>query len=229
MTSQAITNPDPIDPEPSTRDRLIEVAGAEFARQSFQGATVRDICRAAGTNIASINYHFGDKAGLYREVLRTAITRFKAGGKLTIPTDGDPEVRLRVFLQVFMDRVTNPQGPAWAPTLMLREMIEPTDALDEVVASMIRPTFFGVAGVIAEMLGRSVQDAVVLRTTASVIAQCVWYRHSAHIAKRLFESTPVAADTAAQRADHIADFSLAAIRAMRASPGAAGPAGGAAC
>jgi AcrR family transcriptional regulator len=209
------TAPDPADQGAATRVRLLEVAGEEFARRGFQNATVRDICTRAGANIASINYHFGDKAALYREVFRTAVARFKEGGRLAIPAQGNAEDRLRSFLRLFMERVTGDHQPAWAPTLMMREMIEPTDALDEVVQSMIRPTFFGVAGLVAELLGRPAADPLVLRATASIMAQCVWYRHSAHIATRLFEGTGVQHDTPAVRADHIAAFSLAALASLR--------------
>jgi len=199
----------------ATRARLLEVAGEEFARRGFHDATVRDICRRAGANIAAINYHFGDKAGLYREVFRTAIARFKDGGRLVIPAEGTVEHRIGVFLRLFMERVTGNNQPAWAPTLMMREMIEPTEALDEVVQSMIRPTFTGAAGLVAEYLGRPATDALVLRSTASMIAQCVWYRHCAHIARRLFEGTAVQGDTAHERADHIAAFSIAALACLR--------------
>lgn len=211
--------PNPGEQGAATRTRLIEVAGEEFARRGFQDATVREICKRAGTNIASINYHFGDKAGLYREVFRTAVARFKDGGRLTIPSEGTPEERLCAFLRMFMERVTGNNQPAWAPTLMMREMIEPTDALDEVVQSMIRPTFFGVAALVSEMLGKPTNDADVLRSTASIMAQCVWYRHSAHVAKRLFEGTAVEHDTPRQRADHIAAFSLAAVAVLKHEKG----------
>ncbi len=212
---------DPGEQGVATRARLLEVAGEEFAKRGFQDATVREICRRAGVNIASINYHFGDKAGLYREVFRTAVMRFKEGGKLAVPPQGTAEERLKGFLHVFMDRVTGKNHPAWAPTLMMREMIEPTEALDEVVQSMIRPTFFGLAGLVAELLGRASDDAVVLRATASVVSQCLWYRHSAHVVKRLFEGTSVQDDTPGQRADHIASFSIAALSCLRQQDGGA--------
>lgn len=198
-----------------SRDRLLEVAGEEFARRGFHDATVREICRKAEMNIAAIKYHFGDKAGLYREVFRTGFARFKEGRKMAFPPGGEPSERLRMFLRVFMERATGAHQPAWSSTLMMRELIEPTDALDEAIQYMLRPLFDGVAEVVAELLGRSVDDPLVLRTTASIFGQCLWYRHAAHIAQRLFKGTSVEKDTPQDRADHIATLTLAAIAGMR--------------
>ncbi len=58
------------DSEIDTRTRLLEAAGPVFAAHGFDGATVREICSAAHVNVASVGYYFGDKLGLYREVIR---------------------------------------------------------------------------------------------------------------------------------------------------------------
>ena len=56
-----------------TREKLIEAAGEVFAEVGFHNATVREICALAGTNIAAVNYYFGEKLGLYSEVLKSSI------------------------------------------------------------------------------------------------------------------------------------------------------------
>ena len=49
----------------TTKARLLEAAGEEFAEKGFEGATIRSIIERARANIAAVNYHFGDKERLY--------------------------------------------------------------------------------------------------------------------------------------------------------------------
>src|SRR4051812_38465331 len=50
------------------RERLLHTALKLFAEKGFSKTSTREIAQAAGANIASISYYFGDKAGLYRAV-----------------------------------------------------------------------------------------------------------------------------------------------------------------
>src|SRR5947209_12814959 len=59
-----------------TRDSLLEAAIAVFSAKGFEGGSVREITQAANANQAAINYHFGGKEGLYREVLKASVQAF---------------------------------------------------------------------------------------------------------------------------------------------------------
>ena len=48
-----------------TRERVLRSAAQLFADRGFKKVTVREICRAARANVAAVNYHFGDKGGLF--------------------------------------------------------------------------------------------------------------------------------------------------------------------
>ena len=110
-----------------TRERLLKAAEHLFAEHGFKNVTVRDICRAARANVAAVNYHFGDKMGLYREVLQIAIDAVRA------TTDAGrkagkgqpPEEKLRRYLSVFLHRVMTP-GHENVHRLIQREMDDPT-------------------------------------------------------------------------------------------------------
>jgi AcrR family transcriptional regulator len=57
----------------ATRDKIIKAASRAFARNGYEGASIRDIVAEADVNQAAINYHFGSKQGLYRAVLQAAL------------------------------------------------------------------------------------------------------------------------------------------------------------
>ncbi len=61
----------------ATRRALIEAATSVFAAHGFRGGSVRMITQAAGANQAAITYHFSGKDGLYRAVLREAVSAFE--------------------------------------------------------------------------------------------------------------------------------------------------------
>src|SRR5436305_15291656 len=95
-----------------TRQRLIEAAGEIFAEQGRAAARVRDICDRAGTNIAAINYHFGDKTSLYLECLRHARRYLLSKYPIDVakPGNGTPEQRLRAYVQTLLRRFLGAQG-----------------------------------------------------------------------------------------------------------------------
>ena len=54
-----------------TRERLLDEAERLFAQKGYNAVTVREITAAAGSNLAAVNYHFGNKENLYVEVFRS--------------------------------------------------------------------------------------------------------------------------------------------------------------
>lgn len=64
--------------ETPMRTRILEAAESIFAAGTFSGARIDAIATAAGANKRLIYHYFGDKAGLYREVLRRAHRRWTA-------------------------------------------------------------------------------------------------------------------------------------------------------
>lgn len=54
----------------NTQDRILTAAESLFAQHGYAGVSLRQITMAAKVNVASVNYHFYDKEGLYCELLR---------------------------------------------------------------------------------------------------------------------------------------------------------------
>ena len=197
-----------------TRERLLKAAARLFADRGFNKVTVRDICRAARANVAAVNYHFGDKLGLYRDVLQSAIDAMRATNDEARRTgEGQPpEEQLRRYIAVVVRRVLGP-GNDTVHKLIHREMNDPTPALDALVEQGVRPRIDYLAGLIAEIIECAPTDQRVLRCVASVQAQTIAYLPNP-IASRLGLANKPTAANLGDIADHIAEFSLAGVHAV---------------
>ena len=80
-----------------TRHRILEAAFKEFAEKGFAGARVDSIARRARINKRMLYHYFGDKEGLWREVLRCKIAERQAFGEAT---PGDPAESLPYWFEL---------------------------------------------------------------------------------------------------------------------------------
>lgn len=91
--------------EIDTRVRILDAAESLFTEQGFEATTLRQITGAAGVNLAAVNYHFGSKEELIREVFRRRLTwlnqqRLKELDRLEAEAAGAPLKPSRI-LEVF--------------------------------------------------------------------------------------------------------------------------------
>ncbi len=56
-------------PRSTTKEKILDVAEGLFAEYGFNDTSLRTITGKANVNLASVNYHFGDKKTLVRAVL----------------------------------------------------------------------------------------------------------------------------------------------------------------
>lgn len=203
-----------------TRRQLLEAAGEVFAEAGFRDATVREICRRAGANIAAVNYHFGDKETLYAEVLRYAHGKAleKYPPLLAVADSASPEEKLHAFVLSFLLRIFDKGRAAWHGKLMSREMIEPSAALDSLVQERMRPMADQLRAIVGEILDCPPNDERVRLCSMSVVSQCVFYHHCRPVVSRLFpKNIPQDTVNIERLADHITTFSLAAMEHLSAA------------
>jgi AcrR family transcriptional regulator len=60
-----------------TRSRVLAAATEVFARDGFEGASLRRIAERAGIDIATLKYHVADKAALFAEVYQDGYEHFQ--------------------------------------------------------------------------------------------------------------------------------------------------------
>lgn len=190
-----------------TSERLLAAAREVFSEYGFQGATVREICRRAEVNVAAVNYHFSSKEALF-----TAALDF---GPLIALCNSDSheassKARLQLFIHNFIAQVMDDKCSPQCQ-LIMRELVEPTLALDKIVQDVIAPLHQHLTQLVREAVGVQVSAAELRRCVFSIFGQCLFYRHSHAVIQRLHPKLRYDAKEIAATAQHIAEFSLAGI------------------
>lgn len=199
----------------STRAKILLAAGPIFAERGFRCATVREICDAAGVNLASVNYYFHDKQNLYIEtVMQARAMRAQQVPFPDWPVDSAPEARLRMFIRFLLQRVVASDSAPWEVRLLMREFLEPTEACRRLVEEHFRPVFDRLLGLIDELVGVRLDDATRNQVGFSIIGQCLHYRYSSFVIQLLLgEDDPTFSID--ELTEHITRFSLGGIESIR--------------
>jgi AcrR family transcriptional regulator len=196
--------------EADARERLLVAAQGAFAEFGYQGATVRDICKAAGANIAAVNYYFGDKETLYIEAVKHAHSCVGRRDNVPAFPPGTPPVeKLRAFLRAMIPQMHAPASPQ-AMKLMMREMADPGKAAHVVVTDFIQPSAFALREILREMLPH-LDESRLIMTGFSVIAQCLFYRQNRPVAELIFGKAAIDALEVDAVTEHVVRFTLAAL------------------
>lgn len=199
----------------STREKLIEAAGPVFAEHGYYAATVRDIARRAGSNVAAVNYHFGDKLGLYTEVLRRSVRDAKVESlRNVLDQQAPPEEILRSFIRVRMQNLCKHDRADLHFRLMVHELALPSPALSRVVNEVSRPIYKRVLEVIGAMTNLPPEEEKTRLCAHSIMGQIFIYFLAAPFLVRLWPDLTMTPEQVERIAEHVGEFSLAYLRQL---------------
>ncbi len=145
-----------------TRQKIIDAAGRLFAEKGFKGVTVRDIAGSAKVHLGALNYHFRTKEALYREVLLEAckdasISEEDQVELLTLP----PEKALYEIVLGTLEEFKIRNASQWQSALLSRECRNPGPVFQELVAAYFKPQSDFLAGILAKITGKPLEDMAV--------------------------------------------------------------------
>ena len=156
-----------------TRKNLLTAASKIFAEKTYHDATIVEISKRAGTNVAAANYHFGDKETLYRDAWRQSCHE----SKKTYPADGGVDenapakTRLAGQVTAFLRRITDANNRAFL--IGLKELASPTGLLEEIMNEEMRPLRQRISALVREVLGSGNSEMQVRFCAISIISQCI--------------------------------------------------------
>lgn len=199
----------------ATRAKLLEAASITFSEVGYRAATVRDICKRAGANVASVNYHFGDKLGLYTEVLKnSSAPAVQLQIRTAIAHSTSPEDQLRIFVRGMFDKMLSSDRPARHMKIMLQELANPTPALTIVVNQVIRPQYEQLCGIVGAVLNQPPNSSVTRLCVHSLIGQVTHYFHTRAVMLQLWPQFRMNAERLDEITNHITRFTMAGLSAI---------------
>jgi AcrR family transcriptional regulator len=154
------------------RARLLQMALRLFADKGFSKTSTREIAQAAGVNIASIKYYFGDKAGLYRAVF----TEPMGGPCEYTPVNQDTltlHESLAGFFANFLEPLKQSDLVQLCVRLHFREMLEPTGLWEEEIGSNIKPAHAALVAILMRHLNVKEEDDAIHRLVFSIVGLAV--------------------------------------------------------
>lgn len=141
-----------------TRLRLLRAALQLFSERGFAQTSVRAIAEAAGTNVAAIAYHFGDKARLYTA---TFYEPFGSGSDL-IPVFADPALTLpealHRYFTGFLEPLKHDDLVTQSLRLHVRELLDPTHVWPELMERECRAPHMALVQVLCRHMGLEAAD-----------------------------------------------------------------------
>ncbi len=195
-----------------TRSRLIEAAAAIFAKCGYQAATTRQICIRAKANAAAVNYHFGDKLGLYKAVLKSFIGRQEVHVEERKFAAMEPELALRHFIHAMFESLVGPHAEDQYARVMAHEIVEPTEGLALVVEQIIGPRSRLLCDIVARLTHTSPRSLHARLAAHGIMAQIVHYMHARPVIKLLWPRWRMSEAAQRQIVEYVTSFSLAGVR-----------------
>jgi AcrR family transcriptional regulator len=196
-----------------TRQRLLEAATEIFAELGYHKASIRAIALKAGTNLASIHYHFRDKAGLYRAVFEDHL---RARGDDIAPFVGQKPGFVEVFAVIARGNLSSTSDHFRRITR--REELEPTGLLGSEWIDKLRGVHALLVQAMCRELGVTKADRAVHELVVTIAGMSSIFVHNRHVLRRilpeLFEGDDWVNRTVARLSRH-ASLLIKAERASR--------------
>lgn len=158
----------------ATRARILDAAGELFAVNGLAEASNKAIAAMAGVDLASINYHFGNRGSLYQAVLSEAHHRLMNFTDLQQLADGDLPAadKLRTLIGQLVEFSATEPKP-WHLRVLAREVLAPSSHLHVVFQDVALPKVRLVRQILSEITGINADDPALTRCLLSVGTPCL--------------------------------------------------------
>ncbi|HDS1679033.1 TPA: CerR family C-terminal domain-containing protein [Pseudomonas putida] len=158
----------------ATRKQILQAAGELLATHGYAETTNKAIATLAQVDLASINYHFGNRSGLYQSVLAEAHQRLINFADLRQLAESElsPTSKLNILIEQLVQLATS-EPQSWHLRVLAREVLAPTSHLHVLFQNDAKPKMMLVKRVLSEITAIPAEDPALTRCLLSVGAPCL--------------------------------------------------------
>lgn len=217
---QPPASPTSPDAAPSTRDKILDVAEALFARRGFSGVGMREVADRVEIGKSTLFHHFRSKLQLYCQVLERVLGRIAVAVQPSLNSDGSAAEKLDLWLNALIDAL------AVHPTsarILLRALFEDDDLPDEgdPDAEAVERRVESLIGGFQELVRRGMEEGTfrtlsVPDATQTVIGATVYHFASGELGEAVTGAPIFSAESVRRRRREVIDF----VRNAMAAPAA---------
>jgi AcrR family transcriptional regulator len=195
-----------------TRDALLAAATPLFARNGYDGTSIRAITQQAGANLGAITYHFGTKEALYEAVLDTVLGPLLPRLRSAVETAPSPLDGIEAAMRGLLGHGSrNPDVPA----LLAHEL-----ALDHPVPAPLRRTMMGLMEILSGLVRSGQEDGSIVAGNPmlfvfSIVTQPVHMMLMRRRLRDVFALDPDDPATRRQFENHVVQFVRRSLTATR--------------
>lgn len=167
-----------------SRKKIINSAIMLFASKGFESTTTREICKHAGVNLSLIPYYFGNKEGLYANIVESIIDfgltylqeEIELAKKLNSMAMDEKINLYKKLLEKYLDFIYSDNVPKSFVILILKEQTVPHSKFSEIYSQKINFLYQALRKTLADILGKSENDKAIVLEVSSVIGQILSFK-----------------------------------------------------
>jgi AcrR family transcriptional regulator len=160
------------------RESLLSTAVGMFSEKGYSGTSIRDIAKVHGVSLSNIYYHFGNKDGLWREILKRSVLMLPERLRTAAAAAETPKARLEALIRAHLTTAVEYRREL---LMLLSHRAQLAEDLGNETAELQREVLDIYSGVLNELSEEGALNSTHVRVTAFNILGVInwhlrWYR-----------------------------------------------------
>lgn len=188
----------------SSRDKILDVAEALFARRGYAAVGLREVAESSGLSKSALFHHFRSKDQLYYEVHLRAMRQIRERFDAVLARPLSPRAQIETWLADLIDCLA--EHPT-VPRLLLRSLFDREDAVIPEAAAVER-MLASILGDAERLLRRGIEAGEVRAVSAphtlqTMIGATVYHFASGEVGEIILGRSPFSAEEVALRKEEL--------------------------